>query len=130
MDVTSWIKSLAMFKVDSKYEDLDEIDYYLEQRDAELFDSQWMEAHNNFTAIIESMNNEAVKRQLEELQSLAQEQFYKTIIKQTGHSDLAAYLSDDIYLIVGYLTIGHSNDFVLAMKMGYEHGEFPKVGGI
>lgn len=127
MDVTSWIESLAMFKINSKYENLAEIDYYLEQRDGEPFDSQWMKAHNNFTAIIESLDNKEVKRQLEELQSLAQEQFYKTIIKQTGHPDLAAYLSDDIYLIVGYLATGHSNDFVFAMKESYDHGAFPKI---
>lgn len=127
MNVTSWIESLAMFKVNSKYGNLTEIDYYLEQRDEEPFDSQWMKAHNNFAAIIESLDNKEVKRQLEELQSLAQEQFYKIIIKQTRHSDLAAYLSDDIYLIVGYLVIGHSNDFVFAMKESYDHGNFPQV---
>lgn len=33
MNVTSWIESLAMFKINSKYEDLAEVDYYLEQRD-------------------------------------------------------------------------------------------------
>lgn len=86
-----------------------------------------MKAHNNFTAIIESLDNKEVKRQLEELQSLAQEQFYKIIIKQTRHSDLAAYLSDDIYLIVGYLVSGHSDDFVFAMKESYDHGNFPQV---
>ncbi|MDM5248406.1 hypothetical protein [Lysinibacillus sp. G4S2] len=125
---TAWIDLLSTYKVNPKYGNPDVIDQYLDQRDADPFDSQWMAAHGDLTAIIDS-KLVTDRKKIEMLQDRASKQIYETIIGQTSHSDLAAYASDDVRLIVGYLVTGRVNSFALEMKENYERGDLPNVEG-
>ncbi|MGE7689764.1 hypothetical protein ACQKMI_11165 [Lysinibacillus sp. NPDC097214] len=125
---TAWIDLLSKFEVNLKYGNPDVIDQYLDQRDADPFDSQWLAAHGDLTAIIDSMLV-ADRKKIEMLQDRASKQIYETIIGQTSHSDLAAYASDDARLIVGFLVTCRVNSFVLEMKESYERGDLPNVEG-
>lgn len=123
---TAWIELLSTYEVNPNYGNPDVIDQYLDQRDADPFDSQWMAAHGDLTAIIDSILV-ADRKEIEMLQDRASKQIYETIIGQTSHSDLAAYASDDVRLIVGFLVTGRVNSFVLEMKESYERGDLPNV---
>ncbi|WP_042473294.1 hypothetical protein [Bacillus ndiopicus] len=125
--ITTWIDLLSTFKVNPKYGNSDVIDQYLDQRDTDPFDSQWITTYGDLTTLIESMSAVDRKR-IAVLQDSASKQMYERIIKQTNHADFAAYVSDDIRLIVGCLVTGHVTNFVLEMKESYECGNLPNAG--
>ncbi|QIL78552.1 hypothetical protein G7047_00420 [Diaphorobacter sp. HDW4A] len=120
-----WLSELRNVKIQSDaLADDEALDEYLDQRDANPFDGEWTRANRALDAMLATLPAREHKP-LETLQEQARERFYKTVIRQTGSADLAAYASDDISLIVGYLAWGCEDSFVSGMQRAYGRGAFP-----
>ncbi|ONK25103.1 hypothetical protein BLX87_01675 [Bacillus sp. VT-16-64] len=57
--------------------------------------------------------------------STGRKHVYIAIIRQTGHTDLAAYASDDVDLVIGFLAAGKGDDFTHFLQTAYENGKLP-----
>lgn len=125
LDAIAWAKALSGFELDGKSIDHSHIDDYLDLRDSGPFDSAWVAAMDDLEACLGRRTDPADRPKIQKIQDSARKQFYKIIIEQSGHPDLAAYASEDIALIVGHIAAGHSNDFVRAIQSAYERGTLP-----
>ena len=127
MDVAEgWERELSTFAVkDRNFEDDEFVDEYLSRRDSEPFDTNWVSADKRLTNALELIEASPEKDRLAELCKSGREKFYMTVIRQTKNPDLAAYASDDIELIIGFLATGEHDAFALSMKKAYDAGTFP-----
>ncbi|QIL71876.1 hypothetical protein G7048_16845 [Diaphorobacter sp. HDW4B] len=124
-EASAWLHVLRSFQVRSGlFEDEDAVDAYLDERDAEPFDGKWSTAHDVLASLLEALPAQQ-RDDVTQLQGQAREQAYLTVIQQTDSSELAAYASDDVGLIIGCLALGHADAFVAQMRKAYEGGEFP-----
>ncbi|PYF72656.1 hypothetical protein [Pedobacter nutrimenti] len=122
----NWIGNL--FKrdfINEEYCDEEFVDEYLDQRDSDPFDLKWTEANKYLEIYIDQ--NLSVK-EIEEIEKIKEKWrvlFFQKVIKITQHPDLAAYVSEDIDLIIGYMLTGEKNSFIEGMIQSFENGELP-----
>ena len=96
------------------------LEEYLDKRDSEAFETQWMQAF------------EAIQRPEEEttLDTATIDEIRKTVFLKafdvTGSGELAGYISDDFELIAKGLHFEYSSDFLTSMYHRYKEGQLPK----
>ncbi|WP_461612174.1 hypothetical protein [Clostridium sp. Marseille-QA1073] len=102
---------------------IDDVDFILDSRDTDAFDSEW---RRNFNLIRknEKLNTSEVKKIVEFIREIS----YKVAYKATQSSDLASYISDDFGLIAEALIIDYNDDWVNALANEYVEDRVPCNG--
>jgi hypothetical protein len=122
----NFVSLIKKFKApDAFCEDSDAIDHYLDGRDSAPFDSGWVTANAALQDMLATVKSKTDLAQIHQLQEKGAKRFYLAVIRQTGHPDLAAYASEDVELILGFLAAEKENAFADALKTAYERGQFP-----
>ena len=103
----------------------DAIDALLGERDEKEFDHEWTQANARMKNGVSNESDD-----IKELRRLS----YEAVYGQTGHSDLAAYVSDDFGLIGEAVAADVGDEWINALWMSYKRGEIPRgalapVGG-
>lgn len=104
--------------------DEDFANHYLDSRDSAPCDTNWMTAFDFINAALHELNTQH-KEKISRLQAHYRKIFFDKIIRKFHHSDLAAYVSEDMELIAGFILTGQSNDFIQNLMASYEKGELP-----
>jgi hypothetical protein len=91
----------------------------LDARDTDPFDSEWVSSDK----IIQNSLN--IEKNLSEEINEYRKNIFSIIIKKTGSSDLAGYISDDFELIMNGLVSCYSNKFFFSIINSYMKGEIP-----
>jgi hypothetical protein len=121
-----FVSAVSAFRIaDEAFKDEDAIDRYLDWRDTDPFDSSWTTADARLKDTLAAIEVEADRAWIEKLQEQGRRQFHLTVMRQIGHPDLAAYASDDVDLIIGFLAVGNEDAFVHSLRAAYESGKFP-----
>ncbi len=120
MDKKELITNLytAFEKALSDNENFADIDCLLDERDKDIFAKQWTAEYSNIEKI-KSRNNE-------KLIDKYREKIFKTVFKQTGSDDLAAYVSDDFGLLADALNSDYRSRWIEALQFYYINGKIPK----
>ena len=96
-----------------------DIDELLDNRDAEVFDAEWIRVYN----VVESLKNAENYSEVEKKNnSEVREQVFRIIYELTSDGDLAGYVSDDFGLIVDIgvvivVPMGVSRDFDISISL-------------
>lgn len=98
---------------------IDDVDFVLDSRDTDAFDSEWMRNYNSIRKN-EKLNTSEVKKIVEFIREIS--------YKATQSSDLASYISDDFGLIAEALIIDYNDDWVNALANEYVEGRVPYNG--
>jgi translation initiation factor 2 alpha subunit (eIF-2alpha) len=121
-----FVSAMSAFTIiDESFDDEDTIDAYLDWRDTDPFDSNWTAADARLKDHLAMITAEADRTWIEQLQEQGRKRVYMAVIRQTGHADLAAYASDDVDLIIGFLAAGKDDDFTHFLRTAYENGTLP-----
>ena len=101
----------------------DEYDDILDSRDDDEFSEKWMEIFNEVKAILKSNPIDALHTQrIENLR----ERTFKMIFQQSNSSDMAAYLSDDIALLLEAVLCDYDSNWLNGMWIEYSVGRIPR----
>ncbi|WP_448956018.1 hypothetical protein [Labrys neptuniae] len=121
-----FVSATSSFRVaDGFFEDEEAIDRYLDGRDADPFDSNWTAADTRLKGLLATAQADVDRAWIEKLQEQGRRQVHLAVMRQTGHPDLAAYASDDVDLVIGFLAVGDEDAFVHSLRTAYESGTFP-----
>jgi len=99
------------------WEQLD-IERYLEYRDSADFDTAWIQAY-------QQLRREGLKPAEEERVREWSRQAFDQVIRASGSSELAAYVSDDMDLVFCAYLLGLDHEFIRELAGHYEQGELP-----
>ncbi|ANF96089.1 hypothetical protein [Paenibacillus bovis] len=99
------------------WEQLD-IERYLEYRDSADFDTAWIQAY-------QQLRREGLNPAEEEQVREWSRQAFDQVIRASGSSELAAYVSDDMDLVFCAHLLGLENEFIQELAGHYEQGELP-----
>jgi hypothetical protein len=127
-DSKKYIKFLTSLVERFKFEELtnETIDAYLDLRDQQPFDSDWSAMEDNLEKLKDQQNDKLLDK-LESLNEKIREKIFMKIIKSSGSSELAAYLSDDIGMILDALILIDSGDsWAFGLLDSYMKQELPK----
>lgn len=94
------------------------IDDYLDQRDREPFDGQWIRADAALQSHKQRLDAQRVQRAQAESAQLRQAVFVAAM-QASGHAELAAYLADDAALIYENRALSLCSDWVEALHRRY-----------
>lgn len=94
------------------------IDDYLDRRDREPFDGQWIRADAALQSHKRRLAPERVRAAQDESARLRQAVFVAAM-QAAGHAELAAYLADDAALIYENDALDLCSDWVLALDRSY-----------
>jgi hypothetical protein len=98
---------------------IDDVDFILDSRDTDAFDSAWMRNYNLIRKN-EKLNTTEVKKIVEFIREIS--------YKATQSSDLASYISDDFGLIAEASIIDYNDDWVNALANEYVEERVPCNG--
>ena len=98
------------------FEELD-IDDFLEQRDSELFDSEWVRVYQ----AVEELKKGKVIDDTSEIAKKA----YITVYEKAEDDELAGYISDDFGLIADSKMLGYSDEWLDKLISCYEEAKIP-----
>lgn len=98
------------------YEELD-IDDFLDQRDRDPFDSEWVRVYR---ALEELKKGKAVEDTRE-----IEKKAYITVCEKAENDELAGYVSDDFGLIVDSKWLGYSDEWLDKLISCYENARIP-----
>ena len=99
-----------------------DIDELLDNRDAEVFDAEWIRVYN----VVESLKNAENYSEVEKKNnSEVREQVFRMIYELTSDEDLAGYVSDDFGLIVDAKLLGYEDSWLNKLSACYEHRTIP-----
>jgi hypothetical protein len=104
--------------------DEDAIDLILDARDCDPFDGQWVELNAKLASAKSSLDN-AFATTLSDFLDEQRMSCYKYVIKQSHSSDLAAYVSEDLELILGCLVLVVCDEFLKSMIFAYSQETIP-----
>lgn len=99
---------------------IDDVDLILDNRDADVFDDEWM---RNYNAIKQKggLNTPEIKKLIDLIRELT----YKATYNATKSSDLAGYVSDDFGLIAEALSLNYNDDWLNALAKEYVERRIP-----
>lgn len=97
-------------------------DSWLDLRDSDEFDASWMSAH--LSTKERETSSPLGQDELEIVNHIREMAFLKTI-RATGHSELAAYVSDDFELMARAARIGFEDRWLRALSDVYQQERFP-----
>jgi hypothetical protein len=122
----NWMNNLFSREfIKQAYCDSDFVDDYLDKRDTNPFDLNWIAADKHLKAYTLQHFSETEIREIEKIKEKWRKMFYQKTIKKTHHADLSAYISEDIDLITGYMLTGMKNDFIQHMMEAFENDQLP-----
>ena len=98
------------------YEELD-IDDFLDQRDSDPFDSEWVRVYQ----AIEELKKSKVVGDSREIEKKA----YITVYEKTEADELAGYISDDFGLIADSNMLGYSDEWLDKLISCYKNARIP-----
>ena len=98
------------------FEELD-IDEFLNKRDIEPFDSNWVRVYQ----IIEEMKK---GRAIDSTKDI-EKKVYIIVYEQTGNNELAGYISDDFGLIADSKILGYTEEWLEKFISCYENSLLP-----
>ena len=101
---------------------IDDIDFILDSRDTDAFDSEWI---RNYNIIKEKEDKRLSIMENKEIIKSICEIAYKMTYEATQSSDLASYISDDYGLIAEALIIDYKDDWVNALAKEYVEERIP-----
>lgn len=107
----------------SEYKDEETIVACLDRRDSEPFDSEWIRVDK---IVSERILHSAERDSIEALAEKYRKLFFDKVIRVTGSSDLAAYVSEDIELILTAIGASVSEEFVFLMLDSYKKNNVPE----
>jgi len=119
MDYFCRVKLIEIIKNVSQ-EDYDDI---LDNRDSDEFSNKWMEVYDQVSTI--SKNN-SIDTEYAQIIKRLRERTFKTIFEHTQSSDIAAYLSDDIALLLEAIVCNYNNSWLNGLWKKYSEGEIPQ----
>lgn len=102
----------------------DEIDELLDARDADPFDSEWVAAQQALQEHIEVLTRKE-QQSVEDFEGKMRKDTYMKVIRESGSADLAAYVSDDIGMIVMAFGSRFTNTFIFSLANSYATGVIP-----
>lgn len=95
------------------------IDNILNERDNNFLSEQWMQAYHE---VENSKKQQGVPANYgEEIRKNA----FNIVLKITDNDDLAAYISDDLGLILDAEKVNVNNSWINALWQAYKNGEIP-----
>ena len=117
-------------KMNTLIEKLEQIDFntldieeLLDNRDAEVFDTEWIRVYK----AVESMKNaENYPEAEKENNTKIREQVFRKLYEFTNDSDLAGYVSDDFGLISDARLLGYKDLWLDELIACYEKGIIPR----
>lgn len=98
------------------FEELD-IDEFLNKRDIEPFDSNWVRVYQ----IIEELKK---GRTIDSTRDI-EKKVYIIVYEQTGNNELAGYISDDFGLIADSKILGYTEEWLEKLISCYENSLLP-----
>lgn len=98
------------------FEELD-IDEFLNKRDIEPFDSNWVRVYQ----IIEELKK---GRTIDSTRDI-EKKVYIIVYEQTGNNELAGYISDDFGLIASSKILGYTEEWLEKLISCYENSLLP-----
>lgn len=101
-------------------EDYDDI---LENRDSDDFSKKWMEVYDQASMIFK---NNSIDPGYAQIIKRLRERTFKAIFEHTQSSDMAAYLSDDIGLLLEAIVCNYNNSWLNGLWKKYSEGEIPQ----
>ena len=100
-----------------------DIEELLDNRDAEVFDTEWIRVYK----AVESMKNaENYPEAEKENNTKIREQVFRKLYEFTNDSDLAGYVSDDFGLISDARLLGYKDLWLDELIACYENGIIPR----
>ncbi|MEC0090818.1 hypothetical protein [Paenibacillus macquariensis] len=101
-------------------EDYDDI---LDNRDHDEFSNKWMEVYDQVSSIVK---NNSINPEYVQIIKRLRERTFKAIFEHTQSSDLAAYLSDDISLLLEAIACNYNHSWLNGLWKKYSEGEIPQ----
>ena len=98
------------------FEELD-IDDFLDQRDSDPFDGEWMRVYH----AVETLKKDTVADDSREIEKKA----YIMVYEKSEDDELAGYISDDFGLIADSKRLGYSDEWLDKLISCYEHARIP-----
>lgn len=98
------------------YEELD-IDDFLDQRDSDPFDSEWVRVYQS----LEELKKGKTVEDTREIEKKA----YITVYEKSEDDELAGYVSDDFGLIADSKRLGYSDEWLDKLISCYENARIP-----
>ena len=99
-----------------------DIDKLLDNRDAEVFDAEWIRVYN----VVESLKNADNYSEVEKKNnSEVRERAFRMIYELTSDGELAGYVSDDFGLIVDAKLLGYEEPWLNKLSACYENRTIP-----
>lgn len=121
METIEYIENYININLPEILEKLSEEDYYtiLDKRDCDTFSEQWMQIYNIIEQLKAQMNipatyNENIRKKT-----------FVIVLDITNNDDLAAYISDDLGLIVDAIKVGANSQLINALWLSYKNGVIP-----
>ncbi|MGH8080590.1 MAG: hypothetical protein ACREP7_08450 [Lysobacter sp.] len=100
------------------------VDAYLDGRDSDPFDTQWVGADAALRSHKSRLDAERVARTDAESAGLRQ-RIFAAVIQTSGHADLAGYLADDAALIYENDSLNFGSDWIDSLRGRYESQQLP-----
>jgi hypothetical protein len=105
----------------------DAINKILDVREGNPFDGERLKLHN-LRENAKSGLNQTAATELKALSEASLEECYRIVISNSHAPGLAAYISDDIELILECLALGVKNEFLCSLINSYAKGKIPGNG--
>ena len=97
---------------------IEDIDLILDERDIDIFDSEWIRNYNAIKGII---NTPKIKKLIESIREIS----FKITYDLTHSSELAGYISDDFGLIAEALFLNYNDDWLNVLAKEYVENRIP-----
>lgn len=101
----------------------EDYDNILENRDSDEFSKKWMEVYDQVSMIFK---NNSIDPGYAQIIKRLRERTFKAIFEHTQSSDMAAYLSDDIGLLLEAIVCNYNNSWLNGLWKKYSEGEIPQ----
>lgn len=103
-------------------------DYYLDSRDMNPFDTDWIKAYEGIEKAKENLT-EKEKLELDKLSEFVRHKAFISALRNSNSSELAGYISDDFGLFSDALAMNISNKWLNGLLSSYLSG-IPPSGKI
>lgn len=123
----AYVKILDVFKDKTinyiKTLDASQIDEVLNNRDCELFSTQWTRAYNEVSKIKQKENLTEIYRKHDEK---LRRNIFLEVYNITLSEDMASYISDDFGLILDSLVFDYKDDWISSLWSQYIRRKIPQ----
>ena len=121
METIEYIENYIIISLPKILEKLSEEEYYtiLDKRDCDTFSEQWRQVYNIIEQFKKQKNipatyNENIRKKV-----------FCIVFDITNNDDLAAYISDDLGLIIDAIKVGANDHLINALWLSYKNGVIP-----